>query len=329
MIHLYKSDVGQDRYTRILDLISAYPYLLRAHIRPGCLCSDKTIPKRYRLRLTEHHFTRETRHEGQDDHASFSAVDYPSTNECLVDKRHLPWRLFLPHSLPLIAHAANRPVWVCDRIAALLTSIPYGPNFTSRERLALLGMVDKLTNAVGECERIHQTAVPLNYARHSLRSLTVWLFTLPFALVKDLGLFTSPTVAVVAWLFFGVYQIGYTIEDPFQGSLRLSILCDTIRRNVVRTTAFEDLQPNLRLKTEVEAMDDDDDALVQSSAALEKDFVPKTVLLQDDGDSLSSSSIDDLLLAAVPPSLRVENLTDSFVFPPSVVVPKTTIKLGI
>ena len=135
-------------------------------------------------------------------------------------------------SLPGIARAENRPLWVCDRISALMATIPYGPNFTSRERLAMLGMVDKLTNCIGQCERIHQTAVPLNYARHSLRSLTVWLFTLPFALVKDLGLFTAPVIAVTAWLFFGVYQIGYSIE----GSLRLSILCDAIRRNVVAQT---------------------------------------------------------------------------------------------
>lgn len=133
-------------------------------------------------------------------------------------------------------------------MASVMMTIPYGPNFSSRERLTLLKMVDSLTNAVGQCERIHQTAVPLNYARHSLRSLTLWLFTLPFALVQDMGLFTAPVNACIAWLLFGVYQIGYSIEDPFQGSLRLSILCDAIRRNVIgqteelRNTAFQPIE---------------------------------------------------------------------------------------
>ena len=40
-------------------------------------------------------------------------------------------------------------------------------------------------------------------------------------------------MAVISWLLFGVYQIGYTIEDPFQGSLRLSILCDAVYRDVM------------------------------------------------------------------------------------------------
>ena len=80
---------------------------------------------------------------------------------------------------------------------------------------------------------IPQTAVPLNYARHCLRSLTFWLLTLPFALVKDLGLGTGPICGVVSWVLFGVYQIGHSIEDPFQKTLQLSILCNAIRQDVM------------------------------------------------------------------------------------------------
>ena len=32
---------------------------------------------------------------------------------------------------------------------------------------------------------------------------------------------------------FGVYQIGHTIEDPFQGSLRLTDMCNAIYRDVM------------------------------------------------------------------------------------------------
>lgn len=55
------------------------------------------------------------------------------------------------------------------------------------------------------------------------------------------------SVSLTDWyvhIRLGVYEIGYAIEDPFQGSLRLSILCDTIRRDVLaderlRATAFD------------------------------------------------------------------------------------------
>jgi predicted membrane chloride channel (bestrophin family) len=129
--------------------------------------------------------------------------------------------------------------------------VPDGPGFTNRERLALLSHVDKLSHCIGGTERIHQTVVPLNYARHTLRALTLWLISLPFALLKELKYLTGPVLFLVSWLLFGVYEIGYAIEDPFQGSLRLSIMCDSIRRDVlgegnVRVTAFQldDLEVN-------------------------------------------------------------------------------------
>ena len=63
-----------------------------------------------------------------------------------------------------------------------------------------------------------------------------------------------PNRLVFVFLHLGVYEIGYAIEDPFQGSLRLSILCDTIRRDVLaderlRATAFD-------LKEKVEELDE-------------------------------------------------------------------------
>jgi len=153
--------------------------------------------------------------------------------ECWVDRSKLPWRLLTAGALEKVSRARNRPLWICDRLGREICDIPYGDTFTNRERQHFLSQVEKLTNAIGQCERIHQTAVPLNYARHSLRSLTIWLFTLPLTMVKDMGFATGPAAAVIAWLMFGVYEIGYSIEDPFQGSLRLSILCDAIRNDVM------------------------------------------------------------------------------------------------
>lgn len=160
-----------------------------------------------------------------------------------VDKRTLPWRLLPSKAMEECARAQNRPLWVCDRLAKELHSVPDQDNWTARERLTLLSKVEKLSACISACERIHQTVVPLNYARHALRSLTFWLLSLPFALVKDLGLMTGPILFFISWLMFGVYEIGYSIEDPFQGTLRLSILCDAIRRDVlsdelIRNTAF-------------------------------------------------------------------------------------------
>jgi predicted membrane chloride channel (bestrophin family) len=88
-------------------------------------------------------------------------------------------------------------------MARELRDVPDGPKFSARERLALIAITNKLSACIGGAERIHQTVVPLNYARHTLRALTIWLFSFPFAVVKDLRLFTGPVLFVMSWLLFG------------------------------------------------------------------------------------------------------------------------------
>jgi len=239
LCQIYTPEIGHERKRRMMNLIASFSYLLRHHVRTACLCEDENVKDKYRVLLEGPSLQMiETRHEGAKESGGVTELRQSSSETgdvrtCWVDRRNTPWRLFDDNALQKVARARNRPLWVCDRMGQEIARIPFGDNFTSRERQHFLSQVEKLTDAIGQCERIHQTAVPLNYARHSLRSLTVWLFTLPFALVKDLGLLTGPAVAIVAWLMFGVYQIGYTIEDPFQGSLRLTTLCDQIKVDVL------------------------------------------------------------------------------------------------
>jgi len=265
MLKLYEFAIGTKKLRRINNLLASFPYLLRHRIRPSLMSGmisvkDSNVERdpENSLLLYPDESLRDT-----DPEVVARAYEEEETGASrrkkrelfFVDKRTLPWKLIPGSALELCARAQNRPLWVCDRMAkelAVVDDIP--PWFTNRERMALINFVDKLSRSIGACERIHQTVVPLNYARHALRSLTVWLWTLPFVLVKDLGLLTGPVVAVVSWILFGVYEIGSRIEDPFQGTLRLSVYCDAIRRDVLadaiaRDTAFyleEETKPSSR-----------------------------------------------------------------------------------
>mmetsp|Transcript_19919 Transcript_19919/g.37500 ORF Transcript_19919/g.37500 Transcript_19919/m.37500 type:complete len:474 (-) Transcript_19919:168-1589(-) len=225
MTSVYERDIGIKTKQRIQRLLAAFPYLLHHHIQPRCLNHELCEE----IRDTPHALIlNEPRsiHRGQ-------RKSKKTSKECWVDKRSLPWCLLPDSVLNKCAQSHNRPLWVADRLALEFTDIKYTDNWTSRERLALLNSASKMSDCIGHCERIHQTAVPLNYARHALRSLTLWSFTLPFGLIDKLGLMTGPAVGMVAWLMFGVYQIGHTIEDPFQGSLRLTDMCNSIYRDVM------------------------------------------------------------------------------------------------
>ena len=77
------------------------------------------------------------------------------------------------------------------------------PDFTNRERCVMLKTIDDLAKSIGSCERLVQTPVPLNYARHTSRFLTLWCLTLPVSLVGSMGLLVVPVTAFVTWCLFG------------------------------------------------------------------------------------------------------------------------------
>jgi len=62
---------------------------------------------------------------------------------------------------------------------------------------------------------------------------------------------------------FGVYEIGSRIEDPFQGTLRLSIYCDAIRRDVLADAIARDTAFDLDEEGNFSADDGEYDAIIE------------------------------------------------------------------
>lgn len=308
---LYENQIGVAKFRRVQRLLAAFPYLLRFRIRPSSVnmhrIDDKSVvrDREFSLILYQDHASTDN-----DAEAALLASDEENTGMSRrkprelywVDRRTLPWRLLPSDAREDCVRAQNRPLWVCDRMAAELHAVPDSPKFTNRERLTLVAKVEKLSQAIGACERIHQTVVPLNYARHALRCLTMWLISLPFALVQNLGLMTGPVLFVMSWMLFGVYEIGYSIEDPFQGTLRLSILCDAIRRDVmeeelVRNTAFrlsEDTIPLSKIK-EPEGRGKRKAAVVVAVEDEGKDYDD----VYDEDDNFYDVKVDDIIIDAI------------------------------
>jgi predicted membrane chloride channel (bestrophin family) len=77
-------------------------------------------------------------------------------------------------------------------------------------------LVDSLMDSMSSCEKILRTPVPWTYSRHTSRFLTLWMGTLPFALVGSLspGL-TLAVVVAASYCMFGIEEIGHLIEQPF------------------------------------------------------------------------------------------------------------------
>ncbi len=131
-----------------------------------------------------------------------------------------------------IDRVTNRPFFILNKISKEIRWIPESPSFTSRERLAMAKHIDDLSSTIGACERIVQTPVPLTYARHTSRFLSLFCLSMPIALVGELGAYVVPFVSFVAWSLFGIQEIGMMIEEPFQRALKLEVFANTIRRDL-------------------------------------------------------------------------------------------------
>jgi ion channel-forming bestrophin family protein len=104
--------------------------------------------------------------------------------------------------------------------------------------------VQQLVDCLGGCERIRKTPMPFAYAVHLRRSLVLYCFTLPFAMVETFGWITVVDVLLLSYTFFGIEEIGVEIEGPFghdDNDLPLEDICETIHKNLYALAGIERL----------------------------------------------------------------------------------------
>lgn len=96
-------------------------------------------------------------------------------------------------------------------------------------------LLNEMVDALGGCERILKTPIPIAYAIHLKQLLLLYCLSLPFQLVGSSGWWTGPIVALISFTLFGIEEIGIEIENPFgrdHNDLPLDAICATMLRNI-------------------------------------------------------------------------------------------------
>jgi hypothetical protein len=79
-------------------------------------------------------------------------------------------------------------------------------------------MIDDLMTKFANCEKILRTPVPWSYSRHTSRFLSLWIGTLPLALVGTVNKWlVLPITVATGYAMLGIEEIGHLIEQPFMG----------------------------------------------------------------------------------------------------------------
>ena len=131
--------------------------------------------------------------------------------------------------------ASNPPSFLALEMSRWIASRASEGRLDTVTAQSLEQMVRALLDNQGGCERILKTPIPFAYAVHIRQMLAIYVVTLPFALVGEMGWATIPTVAVVAFGMIGIEEAGNEIEDPFgtdPNDLPLEAMCATIAKDV-------------------------------------------------------------------------------------------------
>ena len=115
---------------------------------------------------------------------------------------------------------------------------------------AMTEQLNSLVDALGGCERIIKTPLPLAYSIHLKQLLMMYCLALPFQVVSELNWWTVPVIYLVAFAVFGVEEIGLEIENPFgcdPNDLPLNAICATMERNIQDLIT---LTPSIENKTQ-------------------------------------------------------------------------------
>jgi putative membrane protein len=95
----------------------------------------------------------------------------------------------------------------------------------------------QLIDAIGACERIRNTRMPLVLAINTRRFIFLFLLLLPFALVERTGWLTTLIVALASYPLFSLDEIGAELQNPFSprnlSHLPLDSICKSISNNVL------------------------------------------------------------------------------------------------
>ena len=92
-------------------------------------------------------------------------------------------------------------------------------------------------NAVGACERISRTAMPLSYTRSTSRYLITWLFFLPLGVVGVCGWATPAVEGLIAFLLLSLENVAVHYEEG-TSNLPMHAFCVALDTNVRETASL-------------------------------------------------------------------------------------------
>ena len=122
-----------------------------------------------------------------------------------------------------LAAAQHRPLFCLQMLTQLVASA----SSDGAARRSCDEDLRALEDAVGGCERLLRTPLPLSYTKLTSRFLALWLLLTPFALWNDMRWEAVLFTPLFTFLLYGLDEVAIELEEP-HSILPLRLFCDKI-----------------------------------------------------------------------------------------------------
>jgi ion channel-forming bestrophin family protein len=129
--------------------------------------------------------------------------------------------------------SAHKPNAIASILMREIQQLLVSGKITGEQFITLAQNANELIDELGGMERIKNTPIPLPYAMLLKRFIFIYVISLPFGLVNELGWASVVAVGIVFYLMVVIEIIAEEIENPF-GTDENDLPVDEIAANIVR-----------------------------------------------------------------------------------------------
>lgn len=127
------------------------------------------------------------------------------------------------------------PNQIARRMYGKIAQMSRDGALSGEQMLFLNPELQSFTDICGACERIKNTPIPYSYSAFIKKFIFIYIMTLPFGYVFQLGYFVVPVVAFVFYVLASLEIIAEEIEDPFgddENDVPTDVLAENIGRHI-------------------------------------------------------------------------------------------------
>lgn len=127
------------------------------------------------------------------------------------------------------------PNQIAKRMYEKAISLQKQGTITGEELLFINSELQSFTDICGACERIKNTPIPYSYSAFIKKFIFIYIMTLPFGYVFQLGYYVIPVVVFIFYVLASLEIIAEEIEDPFgddENDVPTDVLAENIKRSV-------------------------------------------------------------------------------------------------